>query len=83
MSNLRQNPLVAIRTTSELRSGDFNERKVEYVETPLGIGEVIDRLSHGWVHVRFSLHNHDWFEEDEVIPVEEKSVEERKKEDLR
>ena len=43
----------------------------DMVETPNGIGKVIDILSNGGVHVEFSLTDHDWFDIDEIVAVED------------
>ncbi len=44
------------------------------VETPLGVGFLIDLDPRGFHHVWFNPRNHDWFESDEIIYVKEDHV---------
>jgi len=49
---------------------DYNYRKYPKIETPLGIGYLIDSDPRGKYHVQFGPYNHDWFDRDEVEFIE-------------
>ena len=56
---------------------DYNYRKYPKIETPMGIGYLIDSDPRGYYHVQFGPFKHDWFERDEIDFIEGENYNER------